>query len=317
MHPLQEKDPDNNVVIYVQASFSARCYFLFQVRTASSLLHDRYLLFCLIHAILVPMEEKSSRESRMLAQERRQHIFKAVEASGVASVRDLAQRFDVSMITVMRDLQELEQEGLIRRVHGGAISVRGASYEPPFSAREAQFSEEKQRIALKAVEIVSDGDSLILDVGTTTLEIARALKGKRNLTVVVTNLRAALELASQPAIQVLMIGGKLRSSELSVVGHLAEQTLRTLHADKAFIGVGGITPESGLTEFNFDEVGVKRAMIERARQVIVVTDHTKFGKAMLTQVAPLSVIDLLITGSELDEIHRREIEDAGVKLLLA
>jgi len=253
----------------------------------------------------------------MLAQERRQHIFKAIEASGVASVRDLAQRFDVSMITIMRDLQELEQEGLIRRVHGGAISVRGASYEPPFSARESQLSPEKQRIALKAVELVADGDSIILDVGTTTLEIARALKGKRNLTVLVTNLRAALELASQPAIQVIVIGGKLRSSELSMIGHLAEQTLRTFQVDKAFIGVGGVTVSHGLTEFNFDEAGTKRTMIERARQAIVVADHTKFGKIMLTQVAPLSDVSLLITGSELDEDQKHELEEAGVALLLA
>jgi DeoR/GlpR family transcriptional regulator of sugar metabolism len=232
-------------------------------------------------------------------------------------VRDLAQRFDVSMITIMRDLQELEQEGLIRRVHGGAISVRGASYEPPFSARESQLSPEKQRIALKAVELVTDGDSIILDVGTTTLEIARALKGKRNLTVLVTNLRAALELASQPAIQVIVIGGKLRSSELSMIGHLAEQTLRTFQVDKAFIGVGGVTVSHGLTEFNFDEAGTKRTMIERARQAIVVADHTKFGKIMLTQVAPLSDISLLITGSELDEDQKHELEEAGVALLLA
>lgn len=253
----------------------------------------------------------------MLAQERRQRIFKDIEASGVASVRDLAQRFDVSLITIMRDLQELEQEGLIRRVHGGAISVRGASYEPPFSARESQFSAEKQRIAQKAVELISDGDSLILDVGTTTLELARALKGKRNLTVLVTNLRAALELAGQPAIQVIVIGGKLRFSELSMTGHLAEQTLRTFQVDKAFIGVGGITPQHGLTEFNFDEAGTKRIMCERARQRIVLADHTKFGKVMLTQVAPLSAIDMIITGSELDENMRQELEEAGVSLILA
>jgi len=263
------------------------------------------------------MEEKSNKESKMLAQERRQHIFKDIEASGVASVRDLAQRFDVSLITVMRDLQELEQEGLIRRVHGGAISVRGASYEPPFSARESQLSSEKQRIALKAIELIADGDSVILDVGTTTLEIARALKGKRNLTVLVTNLRAALELASQPAIQVIVIGGKLRASELSMVGHLAEQTLRAFQADKAFIGVGGITLEHGLTEFNFDEAGTKRVMFERARQKIIVADHTKFGKVMLTQVAPLSAADLIITGSELDEGAKRKMEETGVRLLLA
>lgn len=262
------------------------------------------------------MEEKSSKESKLLAQERRQRIFKDIETSGVASVRDLAQRFDVSMITVMRDLQELEQRGLIRRVHGGAISVRGASYEPPFSARESQLSTEKQRIAAKAVELIADGDSIILDVGTTTLEVARAMKGKRNLTVLVTNLRAALELASQPAIQVIVIGGKLRSSELSMVGHLAEQTLRTFQVDKAFIGIGGITLDHGLTEFNFDEAGTKRVILERARQKIVAADHTKFGKVMLTQVAPLTAVDLIITGSAIDEGFRLTMEEAGVKLLL-
>src|SRR5579875_1175800 len=118
------------------------------------------------------MEEKVSRESKMLAQERRQHIFKDVEASGVASVRDLAQRFEVSLITIMRDLQELEQEGLVRRVHGGAVRVRGASYEPPFSARESRLSPEERRSGLKAVELITDGESILLDVGTTTLEIA-------------------------------------------------------------------------------------------------------------------------------------------------
>src|SRR5260370_15552760 len=234
------------------------------------------------------MEGKPAKDTKMIAQERRQHIFQDIETSGIASVRGLAQRFDVSTITIMRDLQELQQEGLIRRVHGGAISVRGASYEPPFIARESQFSSEKQRIALKAVEMINEGDSIILDVGTTTLEIARALKGKRNLTVLVTNLRAALELASQTAIQVIVIGGKLRSSELSLVGHLAEQTLRAFQVDKAFIGVGGITIEHGLTEFNFDEAGTKRTMIERAPPSILVPLPTKFAKSILTPLSPLT-----------------------------
>ncbi|HEY0756530.1 MAG TPA: DeoR/GlpR family DNA-binding transcription regulator [Ktedonobacteraceae bacterium] len=263
------------------------------------------------------MEQKSSKESKLLAQERRLRIFKTIESSGVASVRDLARRFEVSPITIMRDLQELELEGLIRRVHGGAVSVRGASYETPFSARESQLSPEKQRIALKAVELIADGDSLILDVGTTTLEIARALKSKRNLTVLVTNLHAALELASQPALQVIVIGGKLRANELSLVGHLTEQTLRTFQVDKAFIGVSGITLEHGLTEFNLDEAGTKRVILERARQKIIVADQTKFGKVMLSQVAPLAAADLIITNRELDESFQRAIEEAGVTLLLA
>src|SRR5579885_914665 len=109
-------------------------------------------------------------ENRMIARERRRRVYEAIEESGVAAVRDLARRFDVASITITRDLHDLEQEGLIRRVHGGAISVRGASYEPPFLARESQYLSEKQRIAAKAVERISDGDSLILDVGTTTPE---------------------------------------------------------------------------------------------------------------------------------------------------
>ncbi|MBE3561043.1 MAG: DeoR/GlpR transcriptional regulator [Ktedonobacteraceae bacterium] len=253
----------------------------------------------------------------MIAQERRQRIFEEIESSGIASVRDLAQRFDVSTITIMRDLQELEQEGLIRRVHGGAISVRGTSYEPPFLSRESHYIAQKQRIAAKAVELIQDGDSLILDVGTTTLQIARALKGKRNLTVLVTNLRAALELASQSAIQVIVIGGKLRASELSMVGHLAEQTLRAFQVDKAFIGIGGITIEHGLTEFNFDEAGTKRVMLERARQRIVVADHTKFGKVMLNTVASLTVVDTLITDAEVDAEMVTRLRQFGVEVILA
>jgi DeoR/GlpR family transcriptional regulator of sugar metabolism len=252
----------------------------------------------------------------MIAQERRQRIFEQIESSGVASVRELARRFAVSGITIIRDLQELEQQGLIRRVHGGAISVRGASYEPPFIARESHQVEEKRRIAEKAVELINDGDSLILDVGTTTLEIAQALKGKHNLTVLVTNLRAAVELANQPSLQVIVIGGKLRAGELSMVGHLAEQTLRSFQVDKAFIGVGGITLEHGLTEFNFEEAGTKRVMIERARQRVIVADHTKFGKVMLTTVAPLDCADIIITGSEADSEIVKHLRDMGINVIL-
>ena len=253
----------------------------------------------------------------MLAQERRQHILKYIEANGLASVRDLAQRFDVATITIVRDLQELEAEGLVRRVHGGAICVRGSSYEPPFSARETQLLLEKQRIAQKAVELISDGESLLLDVGTTVLEVAKALKGKRNLTVLVTNLRAAMELANQPAIQVIMMGGRLRSGELSLVGHLTEEMLRQFEVDKAFIGVGGITFEHGLTEFNLDEAGTKRTILSRARQKIVVADHTKFGNVMLTRIAPLEAVDLIITGEELEEGMKSQMEEAGIHFLLA
>lgn len=256
-------------------------------------------------------------ESKLIARERRRRVYEAIEASGVAAVRDLAREFGVAGITITRDLHDLEQEGLIRRVHGGAISVRGASYEPPYSARMAQLADEKRRIAERAVALVRDGESLILDVGTTTLEIARALKGKRNLTVLVSNLRAALELASQPAIQVIVVGGKLRASELSMVGHLAEEMFRGFQVDKAFISVGGLTVEHGLTEFNVDEAGAKRVMIERAGERIVVADHTKFGKVMLAAVAPLSAINAVITTDTVDAAILEEMRRLGIEVLLA
>ncbi len=259
----------------------------------------------------------ANRTERLLAEERRRRILEAIEAEGVASARDLAVQFGVSPITIARDLDRLEQDGLIRRVHGGAVSVRGASFEPPFRARETLLAEEKRRIAATAAGLIREGESLILDVGTTTLEVARVLKRRRNLTVIVSNLRAAFELASQPAIQVIVVGGRLRASELSMVGHIAEETLRAFHVDLAIIGVGGITPEQGLTEFNVDEAGVKRVMIAQARRKVVVADHTKLGKVMLAAVAPLAAVDTLVTGREADPAAVARLREAGLEVLLA
>jgi DeoR/GlpR family transcriptional regulator of sugar metabolism len=253
----------------------------------------------------------------VIASERRQLLFDAIESAGVASIPDLAKRFHVARITITRDLQEMEREGLVRRVRGGAISVRGTSYEPPYSARETQALGEKRRIAERAVGLVHDGDSLLLDVGTTTLQVARALRGKRNLTILVTNLRAAIELASLPAIEVIVVGGKLRASELSMVGQLAEETLRRFQVDTAFIGTGGITIKHGLTEFNVDEAGTKRVMMSCARQRVALLDHSKLGKVMLTSVAPVTDLDVVITGKEADPDVVRRLSEAGVEVLLA
>lgn len=262
------------------------------------------------------MSETDDRVPDLLAGERRRLIFEAIDADGVGSVLELARRFHVARITIVRDLRELEAHGVIRRVRGGAISARGASYEPPYVARTTQLLDEKRRIARQAAMLVRDGDSLLLDVGTTTLEVARALKGKRNLTVLVTNLRAASELATQPAIQIMVIGGKLRVSELSMVGQFAEEMLERFHVDTAFIGVGGISLEHGLTEFNVDEAGTKRIMLRCAERRIVVADHTKFGKTMLASVGPVTAAHTIITGSEADPEMVRRLRDAGVDVVL-
>jgi DeoR/GlpR family transcriptional regulator of sugar metabolism len=154
-------------------------------------------------------------------------------------------------MTIRRDLRELDREGLLRRVHGGAISNLGRSYEPPYQIRTTRQIEAKRAIGRKAAEMIFDGDSLALDVGTTTLEVVRFLHGKRNLTILTASLPIANEIASSLSltadVRLILTGGIVRAGELSMVGHIAEETYRSLRVDKAFIGIGGLNLESGLT----------------------------------------------------------------------
>lgn len=231
----------------------------------------------------------------MLAEERRQQIIALLEAKGAITVADLCNQFGVSEMTVRRDLAALESEGLLRRVHGGAVSARGRSYEPPFLTRSGKYREEKRRIARAAVDLIHDGDSITLDVGTTTLEIARLLTDKQNLTIVTPSLHIANVLANQRGIRLILTGGILRVGELSMVGHLAEQAFSEFYVDKLFLGIGGVDLEAGLTEYNLEDAQVKRAMLRSAKECIVVTDSSKLGQIAFAAVAPLTAMDTLIT----------------------
>lgn len=256
----------------------------------------------------------------MRAQRRRQ-ILEQISQNGQITVADIIGMFQVSEMTARRDLADLAREGLLRRVHGGATINLGRSYEPPYPLRTTEQINSKQAIGRAAAALIQDGDSIAIDVGTTTLEIARALTGKCNLTIVTASLPVANEIVSRYAlgteIRLLLTGGIVRPGELSMVGEFASHAYDHLHVDKAFIGIGGISLQHGLTEFNLDDALVKRAMIATASQVIVVADSTKFGRTSFVHVAPLAAVKTMVTDRHADLPTIKQLRDRGIEVIIA
>ncbi|PWH14741.1 MAG: DeoR/GlpR transcriptional regulator [Anaerolineae bacterium] len=254
--------------------------------------------------------------SGYLSEERHQIILETLEARGSVTVNEMVERFGVSEMTIRRDLDALERRGLLRRVHGGAVLDRGRSYEPPFVARSVENLAAKQQIARAAVALIENGDSIILDVGTTTLEIARQLVDKQNLTVITPCLQIATLLAENPNIRLILTGGIVRPTELSMVGHLAERALRDFYVDKLFLGAAGVDLEAGLTEYNLEDTLVKQVMIKNAKRVILVADSSKFGRIAFTAIAPINVINTLITDHSLDPDWVKRLEKLDIEVIL-
>ena len=184
---------------------------------------------------------------------RHQAIVEMLESHQTLPIEDLTRHFRVSEMTVRRDLRSLEAKGLLHRVQGGAISARGRSYSPPYASRESKFKTEKERIGRLAASLVNEGESVALDVGTTTFEVARHLADKKNLTVITPSFRIASLLLEHGGIRIILTGGILRPGELSMVGHLAERALKEFFVDKLFLGAGGIDLKAGVTEYNLED----------------------------------------------------------------
>lgn len=246
--------------------------------------------------------------------QRRARIVDHLRQVGSASVAELVDRHGVSEMTIRRDLQALEDGGHLRRFRGGAIVDRRRSYEPPYLQREEERRDDKVRLAAAAAALVEPGDSVGLDYGTTMLEVARALAGIDELTVVTPNLRAALELAEPPGQRVLLAGGQVRPGELSVVGSDAERCFERYLVDRAFIGAAGLDVAHGLSDYNLEEVAVKRSMIRSAKQVVAIVDATKLGRVAFVTVATTAVLDLVITTAPDDAATVGDLRAAGVEV---
>jgi DeoR/GlpR family transcriptional regulator of sugar metabolism len=256
-----------------------------------------------------------------MQSDRRRKILELVQTTGSRSVGDLRDLFGVSEMTIRRDLSELAREGMLRRVHGGAISNLGRSYEPPYAVRSTRNEARKRWIGRKAADLILNGDSVALDVGTTTIEVARALNGKRDLTIITAGLRVAeivlSGLSLTADVRLILTGGVVRPGELSMTGHIAERTYADFHVDKGFVGVAGISVGDGLTEFNLEDALVKRHLMRNAHQRIVVADSDKLGKTTLVSVGPLASIQTLITDIDAPTDLVDEFTAAGIEVLLA
>lgn len=217
----------------------------------------------------------------VFARERQDEIARLIAANARARVGELSVRFGVSAVTIRKDLLVLEGEGRVIRTHGGAIAPRGTGPEPAFSIRERLQRDEKTRMGAAAAALVNNGESIVLDASTSAMSIARHLKGDRvwtGLTVVTNSIRIASELAGHPGITVLMLGGRVRWEAQSVVGPLGDAVFRRVNVQKAFLGAAGFTIEEGLSDATEEEAQIKRSMVNAARDVYAVVDHTKWGR---------------------------------------
>jgi DeoR/GlpR family transcriptional regulator of sugar metabolism len=250
----------------------------------------------------------------MLTDERRHRILERLRVQGRILASDLVEEFDVSPDTVRRDLRELDQAGALRRVHGGALPRRGDGDPLPVRARRAP--EAKASIARRAARLVSDGQVVLLDGGTTTLEVARALPADLRATVVTNSLPIALALADHAGLEVIVIGGNLRARASVTVGAASLAALRDVRADVLFLGVCGLHPEIGISTDDPEEREGKRAMIAGAAEVVGLADHDKLGTALPFVVAPLSDLTTLVTDST-DEAVLAPYRALGIEVLPA
>ena len=237
----------------------------------------------------------------MLKEERYQKIVDWVNAKSAVTVEELCEKFKISQPTVSRDLQMLNQAGKLIKTHGGAVSIStGLANEPSFTYRKTQFTEEKQRIAMKATEYIKSGETIIIDSGTTNFWMAEHLHNVADINVWTNDLHITLELINHDNVDITILGGKLRKQYYNTMGVLTNQLLGNIHVDKLFVGVDAINVESGLMVYSPEEAELKQLMVETAKETILVCDHSKFEKMALMSFCPIEKIQRIITGKETD-----------------
>jgi DeoR/GlpR family transcriptional regulator of sugar metabolism len=238
-------------------------------------------------------------------------ITDAVREAGRSSVAELAEVTGASEMTIRRDLEVLADQGVLERYHGGARSLLLRGEEPPFVLRAQDGLEAKRRIAAEVAALIADGESVVIDSGTTCLEVARALHGRR-LTVMPLSLHAANALADAPQLTLLLPGGRPRPGELALTGPLAQASLAALRFDTAVIGCCGLTAADGLTAHDLDDAAVKRAAIASSRRVIAVAEAAKLSRTALAFVAPASALHAVVTDQAAPDEESHALTAAGV-----
>lgn len=238
-------------------------------------------------------------------------ITDAVRASGQRTVAELVELTGASDMTIRRDLEVLAGQGVLERYRGGARSLLLRGEEPPFALRSQDGLEIKRRLAAEVAELLADGESVVLDSGSTCLEVARAVTHRR-LTVMPLSLHAANALTGAAQLKLLLPGGEPRPGELALTGPLAEASLAALRFDTAVIGCCGLNAANGLTAYDLADAAIKRAAISSARRVVAVTEAAKFSRTALAHVTPINALHVVVTGQDAPEDEVQALTAAGV-----
>lgn len=256
-----------------------------------------------------------SERGRLMAGERQREIVKLLSDTGSLRISDLVETFEVSDETIRRDLAILQEQGLLTRTHGGAIADP-VHQETTFQRRAREFQPEKDAIARAAADLVQDGSTIIMDSGTTMRTLAMHLRNKQDLVVITNGINNAEELLANPSLTLVVTGGLVRRATGGAAGELAVQTLKSLRADHSFIATQGFSAAGGMTYPSFDEVAVKRGLIESGTQVTLLADGSKCGRESMVKVAPLDAVDRVITSPPIPDEEQKAIRELGIELLV-
>lgn len=255
-------------------------------------------------------------EKRSTVQ-RRTIILEKLEANGQVNVTDLSDQFGVSEVTIRNDFLRLEKKNMLIRARGGAIKINRVGVDFELSKKHKINLEQKQKIGKRAAKLIKDGDTIIVDSGTTTQELVKNLSSDDKLTVITNALNIANNLVFKNNIQVIMIGGFLRRGALSMIGSPAETQLRNYLCDKLFLGVDGLNFDFGISTPNIEEAHLNKISIEISRQIIVLADSSKINKRSLAIICPISKIDILVTDDGLLPEYKNRLEQFGIEVLIA
>ena len=252
----------------------------------------------------------------MLAVERRGKIEQTILKNKSVLVLELAKEFDVTTETIRSDLEKLEKQGVLVRTYGGATLVESREADMNINERETVNFEGKQRIGMKAAELIKDGETVFLDASTSSLQLARNIKDKKGITIITNAEKIVMELSDCPDIKVICTGGMLHSKNMSYIGRVVEETIRkSYYANKVFFSCRGITLSRGLMESTEAEAEIKKAMIECSESAIFLCDKKKLGRLGVPVISGLNKIDYFITDIKLDEEWNKALDDNDVRLL--
>jgi len=257
---------------------------------------------------------KTDNEHKIFQEERIRGIIRILEKENRVLITDLCKIFNTTAVTIRKDLDQMETEGILKRTHGGAILYKPLFRGLDLNEKEKLHSEEKNRIADRAAKMISEGDVIILDSGSTTTHLARNLKNLKGITVITNAVNIALELIDAD-LEVILTGGVLQKNSSTLIGSLADDSLRKISADKLFHGVDGVDYEIGLTTPNVTEANTSRVMMQRASENILLVDSSKFGRRSLGVICQIKEIDKIITTKEMDKSEIKKLNDLGVEVI--